>query len=235
MLLLRQKIKTALVHHQQRPLGTAPVQDLLHQRKGSQLSGGVVGLAEKDHVRGIIYGGNKTLRHRKILSLPQKMTLHRAAYGFQRCGILRKGGGRQQGAAGFCRQRKAEDQVRSAVAAEDLFCRQLLGIRKLCPQRPAQRVRVAVRSGDRLNDCPGNAIGQSQRADVGRKVQRILPVLLPVPCPVAAMDQCLHQSTPLTITPSKRARRLAAYIIRSARRMSSGSMGRTGSPMVGLG
>ena len=235
MLLLRQKVKKALVHHQQRPFGTAAVQDLLHQRKGSQLPGGIVGLAEKDHVRGIVYGANKTLRHRKILFLPQKMPLHRAAHGFQRRSIFRKGGGRQQGTARLCCQHKAEDQVRSAVAAKDLVFRQLLGIRKLCPQRSAQRVRVAVRSGDRLYDRPSNAVGQPQRADVGRKVQRVLPVLLPVSCPVAAMDQCLHQSTPLTITPSKRARRLAAYIIRSARRMSSGSMGRTGSPIVGLG
>ena len=51
----------------------------------------------------------------------------------------------------------------------------------------------------------------------------------------AAVCQLCHKITPRIASPSSRASRLSAYIILLARRMSSGSMGRRASPMVGLG
>ena len=128
-----------------------------------------------------------------------------------------------------------KDEVRRAVAAEDRFCRDPLVRGQLCPQCPAQGVGVAV--GVRQGGSNGvrHALRQAQRAHVGRKIQRVVPVLCPISGPVAAVCQLCHKITPRIASPSSRASRLSAYIILLARRMSSGSMGRRASPMVGLG
>ena len=81
--------------------------------------------------------------------------------------------------------------------------------------------------------------GQPQRADVGRKIQRVPTKLGPIARPVAAVYQ-FHSAFPhktsisRTASPSTRASRLSAYIMRLARRMSRGSISRSGSPIVGL-
>ena len=162
------------------------------------------------------------------------MSPHRTARTFQRGGVLGKSGGHQRG-AGLCRPRQPEDQVCRAVAAEDRFCRDPLVRGQLCPQCPAQGVGVAV--GVRQGGSNGvrHALRQAQRAHVGRKIQRVVPVLCPISGPVAAVCQLCHKITPRIASPSSRASRLSAYIILLARRMSSGSMGRRASPMVGLG
>ena len=52
---------------------------------------------------------------------------------------------------------------------------------------------------------------------------------------IDAVDQLFHPKNPRIAHPNASANPLATYIIRSARRISSGSMGRSGSPMVGFG
>ena len=104
---------------------------------------------------------------------------------------------------------------------------------QLCPQSAAEGVRVAVCGGKRGSNGLCHPLRQSQRADIGRKVQRVLSVLRPVTGPVAAMYK-LHHKIPRITSPSASASRLSAYIMRFARRISSGSMGRTASPMVGF-
>ena len=157
-----------------------------------------------------------------------------AARRFQRGGILCKGRGGQQRSTGFCRPHQPEDEVCRAVAAEDALHGHLLVHRQLCPQSAAEGVRVAVGGCKRGSDGLCNPLRQSQRADICRKIQRVLSVLRPVTGPVAAMYQLRHK-IPRINSPSSSASRLSAYIMRSARRISSGSMGRTASPMVGLG
>jgi len=153
---------------------------------------------------------------------------------FQRGGVLRKGRGGQQGGAGLCRPHQPENQVCRAVAAENVLHGHLLAHCQLCPQSAAEGVRIAVCGGKRGSNGLCHPLRQSQRADIGRKVQRVLSVLRPVTGPVAAMYK-LHHKIPRITSPSASASRLSAYIMRSARRISSGSMGRTASPMVGLG
>ena len=156
-----------------------------------------------------------------------------AACGFQRGGILCKGRGGQQRGAGLCRPHQPEDQVCCAVAAEDVLHGHLLVHCQLCPQSAAEGVRVAVCGGKRGGDGLCHPLRQPQRADIGRKVQRVLSVLRPVTGPVAAMYK-LHHKIPRITSPSASASRLSAYIMRFARWISSGSMGRTASPMVGF-
>ena len=153
---------------------------------------------------------------------------------FQRSGILRKGRGGQQRGAGLCRPHQPENKVCRAVAAEDVLHGHLFVHCQLCPQSAAEGVGVAVCGGKRGGDGSCHPLRQSQRADVCRKIQRVLSVLRPVTCPVAAMYQ-LHHKIPRITSPSASASRLSVYIMRFARRISSGSMGRTASPMVGLG
>ena len=156
-----------------------------------------------------------------------------AASRFQRGGILRKGRGGQQRGAGLCRPHQPEDKVCCAVAAEDVLHGHLFVRCQLCPQSAAEGVRVAVCGGKRGRNGLCHPLRQPQRAHVCRKVQRVLSVLRPVTCPVAAMYK-LHHKIPRIISPSASASRLSAYIMRFARRISSGSMGRTASPMVGF-
>ena len=156
-----------------------------------------------------------------------------AACRFQRGGILRKGRGGQQGGAGLCRPHQPEDKVCCTVAAQDMRCGHGFVHCQLCPQSAAEGVRVAVCGGKRGGDGLCHPLRQPQRADIGRKVQRVLSVLRPVTGPVAAMYK-LHHKIPRITSPSASASRLSAYIMRSARRISSGSMGRTASPMVGF-
>ena len=163
------------------------------------------------------------------------MSPHRTARTFQRGGVLGKSGGGHQRGAGFCRPRQPEDQVCRAVAAENRFCRNPLVRGQLCPQCPAQGVGVAVGVRQGSSNGVRHALRQAQRAHVGRKIQRVVPVLCPISGPVAAVCQLCHKITPRIASPSSRASRLSAYIILLARRMSSGSMGRRASPMVGLG
>ena len=133
-------------------------------------------------------GGKKLLRQRKIGFFPQKKALHFAANAFQCGGILGKSGGGDQGPAGLCGPCQPEDQVCRAVAAEDLIRRNSLVPGKLCTQLPAKGVRVAVCRGQGRRDGICHALRQAQRADVGRKIQRIPAKLRPVTGPVAAMN-----------------------------------------------
>ena len=156
-----------------------------------------------------------------------------AAHRFQRGSILCKGRGGQQRGMGLCRPHQPENEVCRAVAAEDVLHGHLLVHCQLCPQSAAERVGVAVGGGKRGSNGLCHPLRQSQRADVCRKVQRVLSVLRPVTGPVAAMYK-LHHKIPRITSPSASASRLSAYIMRSARQISSGSMGRTASPMVGF-
>ena len=96
-----QEIEEAFVHHQQGAARRAAVEDLLHQRQGRQLAGGVVGLAEEYHVHPRTDGRTERIRDRKVLLLPQKEAFYRAADTLQCSGILCKGGGGDQRPAGL--------------------------------------------------------------------------------------------------------------------------------------
>ena len=186
-----QKIEETFVQQKKRPAGGALLQDAGHKGGGRQLAGGVVGLAEEHHVHAVIDGVAEGLRHCEVVGLPQKTALHRAADRFQCGGIFRKGGGRDQRLAGALGPHQPEDQVRRAVAAEELFRRNALVCGQLFPQGAAKRVRVAVRRGKGCGDGLGHPLRQAQRADVGRKIQRVAAKLGAVARPVAAMYE-LH-------------------------------------------
>ena len=115
------------------------MEDLLHQRQGRQLAGGVVGLAEEHRVHPRADGRTERIRDRKVLLLPQKEAFHRAADTFQSSGILRKGGGGDQCPAGLSGPDQPEDEVCRPIAAEDLLRRHTLMERQLCPQFPGTR------------------------------------------------------------------------------------------------
>ena len=182
-----QEIKEAFVHHQQGAARRAAAEDLLHQRQGRQLAGGIVGLAEEHHVHPRTDGRTERIRDCKILLFPQKEAFQRAADTFQSSGILRKGGCGDQRPAGLFGPDQPEDKVCRPIAAEDLLRRHALMERQLCPQFPAQGVGVAVGRGQCRRDGPGHPFRQTQRADVGRKIQRIPPELGPITGPIAAM------------------------------------------------
>ena len=80
-----------------------------------------------------------------------------------------------------------KDEVRRAVAAEDMLRRHALGPAQRRTQGAAEGVGVAVGRGQCRRDGPGHPFRQAQRADVGRKIQRIPPELGPVTGPIAAM------------------------------------------------
>ena len=182
-----------------------------------------------------MHGIKDGVRHRKIAFLPQEMPLYGAARHLKGGGILRNSGRRHKGGAGLFGQRQPEDEVCRAVAAEQPFGGHTLSHRQFFSQGPAQRIGVAVGrcKGRRNGLC--HAPGQTQRADIGRKIQRVAAELGAVARPVAAMGQWFHARHPRITRPSTTASMLAAYIMRLARRMSCGSMGRRASPMVGLG
>ena len=212
------------------------MQKLFHKGGRGQLPGGVVGLAEEHHIRVRVHSVQNRLRHHKIVFFGEKMPLHRAARRFQRGGVFRKGGGRHQSRAGLFGQHQPEDEVCRAIAAQQPPGWHILRKGKLCPQIAAQRVGVAVGGGQRSRNGFCHSLRQAERADVGRKIQRVAAVCGAVARPVAAVGQSLHHTMNSRITsPSTSARMLAAYIMRSARRMSCGSMGRRASPMVGFG
>ena len=237
-----QKVEETFVQHEQRPAGGAALQDAGHEVRRGELAGGVVGLAEQDEVHPVVDGGEERFRHRKIVCRLQDEALHRAADGFECGGIFGERGGGDQRPAGLFGPHQPEDEVGRAVAAEDVVCGHALVQGELCPQFPAERVRVAVCGGECRRDGLCHPLRQAQRAYVGRKVQRVPPELRPISGPVAAVYQLFHGSSPYMnlqtasriASPMASASRLSAYIIRLARRMSSGSMGRRGSPMVGL-
>ena len=232
---LRQKIQKAFVHGQHRTHGFASAQQRFHKGRPGQLAGGVVGLTEEHQIDARVHCIKDGVRHRKIVFLLQKMSLHPAVHSFQCRGILGKGGCRHKGGAGLFGQRQPEDEVCRAVAAQQPFGGHFLSHRQLFTQGPAQRVRVAVGRGKRCRNGLCHAPGQTQRADIGRKIQRVAAKLGAVARPVAAMGQWFHARHPRITRPSTTASMLAAYIMRLARRMSCGSMGRRASPMVGLG
>ena len=237
-----QKIEETFVQNEQCPAGGAALQDAGHEVRRGELAGGVVGLAEEDEVHPVVDGGEERFRHRKIVCRLQDEALHRAADGFECGGIFGERGGGDQRPAGLFGPHQPEDEVGRAVATEDVVCGHALVQGELCPQFPAEWVRVAVCGGECRRDGLCHPLRQAQRAHVGRKVQRIPPELCPVSGPVAAVYQVFHGSSPYMnlqtasriASPMASASRLSAYIIRLARRMSSGSMGRRGSPMVGL-
>ncbi len=128
-----------------------------------------------------------------------------------------------------------EDEVCRAVAAEDMLLRHTLGPAQRRPQGTAEGVGVAVGQRQCIPDGLRHPFGQAEGADVRRKIQCIAAKAFAVAHPVTAVDQLFHPKNPRIAHPNARANALATYIIRSARRISSGSMGRSGSPMVGFG
>ena len=182
-----QKIEETFVQHEQRPAGGAALQDAGHEVRRGELAGGVVGLAEEHRVHPRADGRTERIRDRKVLLLPQKEAFYRAADTFQSSGILRKGGGGDQRPAGLSGPDQPEDKVGCPIAAEDLLCRHALMERQPCPQLPAQGIGVAVGRGQCRRDGPGHPFRQAQRADVGRKIQRVPPELGPITGPIAAM------------------------------------------------
>ncbi len=139
-------------------------------KSGGELAGGVVGLAEEDEVHPVVDGGEERFRHRKIVCRLQDEALHRAADGFERGGIFGERGGGDQRPARLFGPHQPEDEVGRAVAAEDAVCGHALVQGELCPQFPAERVRVAVCGGECRRDGLCYPLRQAQRAHVGRKV-----------------------------------------------------------------
>ena len=86
----------------------------------------------------------------------------------------------------------------------------------------------------RLANRLRNSRRYAQRADVCRKVHRIPPIFFPIADGIAAVNQFHAPITPRTTIAAASPSTLATRIIRFARRISSGSMGRVASPRVGL-
>ena len=128
-----------------------------------------------------------------------------------------------------------EDEVCRAVAAEDTLLRHTLDPAQRRPQGTAEGIGVAVGQRQSVPDGLRHPFGQAEGADVRRKIQRVAAKAFAVAHPVTAVDQLFHPKNPRIAHPHASANPLATYIIRSARRISSGSMGRSGSPMVGFG
>ena len=189
----RQKIQKAFVHGQHCTHGLASAQQRLHKGRLCQLAGGVVGLAEEHQIDARVHRIKDGVRHRKIVFLLQKMPFHPAVHSSQCRGVLGKGGCRHKGGAGLFGQRQPEDEVCRAVAAQQPFGGHTLSRSQFFTQGPAQRVRVAVGRGKGRRNGLCHATGQTQRADIGRKIQRVAAKLGAVARPVAAMGQCLHR------------------------------------------
>ena len=234
-----EEVEEALIHDQHRAAVGTAAQQLLHHIRRRDLPCGVVGLAEEHGIDAVVDGIHKVVRHGKVIFFPQNKPLYVTIHRFQRSGVLGKGRRGQQGTTRAQGQRQAEDQICRAVAAQNLRSVHALCRGQLSAQCPAERVRVAIRHGQCRCDGRRHARGQPQRADVGRKIQRVPAKRGPIARPVAAVYQ-FHSALPhktsisRTASPSARASRLSAYIMRLARRMSRGSISRSGSPIVGL-
>ena len=106
-----------------------------------------------------------------------------------------------------------EDEVRRAVAAEDMLLRHTLGPAQRRPQGTAERVGVAVGQRQSLPDGLRHPFGQTEWADVRRKIQCIAAKAFAVAHPVTAVDQLFHPKNPRIALPNASASPLAAYII----------------------
>ena len=128
------------------------------------------------------------------------------------------------------------DQVCRTVSADDIICRNTVMHGKTLPQQPAFRIRIAGSIFQRADGGVARAARQPERADIRRKVQRHCSVLFPVSGPVAAV-LLFHPNliSPIRIKASRpRHSQLPASSNRQALRISSGSTGRSSSPIYGL-
>ena len=213
------------------------------QFPGTGQAGGIVGLAEEDHVhiRGDCLQKIRLQPEVPILlqGIPHDFTVN----SLQGRRVFRKAGGCHQGFPGLPGQHSPEDQVGSPIAAEDVFRGHSFLLRNGSAQGPAEGIGIPVGLGRSLFDGAAHPVRHPQRAHIGREIQGHGAVLRREPGPVAAMHQCcsfFHSIHPTICTarrsarPRERARTLAAYMVRFARRMSSVSMERRASPMVGF-
>ena len=186
-----QEFVEALVHHQQRPAPGTAGQNLLQKGFGGDAAGGVVGLAEKDHVDAGAHRVQQLLPRHKAGIFPQGQVLHRTARQGQSLFILGKGGGSDESPPGPPGQHQAEDQVRRPRPADDLPCiHRMIGSQGI-PQFPAEGIGVAPGVGQGVGGGTAHSIRHTQGADVGRKIQRHAAVFPAKALPVSSVGQ-LH-------------------------------------------
>ena len=191
-------------------------------------------LAEKDHVHILADGVRKLRRQRKIIPFRQCIAAYLAADRFQCRGVFRKRRCQNQRTPWTHGQRKPENQIRRAVSAKHPLRRNTFRPRNRRAQLPTKRIGISIGVICRLADRLRNSRRHAQWADVCRKIQRIPPIFFPIADVIAAMNQFHAPITPRTTTAAASPSTLATRIIRFARRISSGSMGRVASPRVGL-
>ena len=228
-----QQIVEALVHNQQRTTGGAPFQDCFQQTPVCGPPGGVVGFAEKQHVQLRCNFRQDFLCHGEAVLRVQGESCYRTAA--QGEGVLIFGesrGGDQSGLGPLC-QRQPVNQVGRSVSAQDPLRRDVMILRQLLPQLPTQGVWIVLRPVQCLGCGLFYPLRYPKRADVGGEIQERKAILPLIAHPVSAVAQ-LHTNIPLASTSSVKHRKLPVYSIRTARRISPGSISRAGSPMVGL-
>ena len=249
-----QKSIEALIDHKSRPRLPAALPDLLQKLPVRGDPCRVVGLTEKYGVRILPDLVQKILTDPKALFFLQQISADLPSVLREGRFIFRKSRRSHQEDRGrfFLRLQRpgqAEDYIRGPIAAEDPFRRDPFRFRQPLDQPPAERIRIPVRSRSCLCDSLTDSLGDPQGIDVHAEVQGLPAIFDFKTCPVTSVGQflllqsfssVLYSPPLITISPqltaiqSRTARIDAAYSIRFVRRMSSGSMGRRASPMVGL-
>ena len=193
-----QQAVKALIHHQPRAAHHAAVQNLPEECRVCGHAGGVIGLAEEDHINVRSDLREEFLGQAELILRMEENLPHRATDPPEGGGILREGRRGHQGQPGPNCLDRPLDQVPRPVAAEDPIRWDLPRISNGFPQVPAEGVRVAVRLVQGPNHRLPDALGQSQGADVGGKVQGKSAVGSVKACPVAAVV-VWHGFLPLSV------------------------------------
>ena len=198
-LAVRQKIQKALVHRQQRADRLAFRQNPPHQRPVRRLPRRVVRLAEEHDLHRRLNRAQNILGQRKIVRFVQRVAANVAADRFQRRLVFRERRRENQRMLWPFGQREPENQIRRAVSAENPILRNAFRLAERRAKLAAERVGIAIRPICRRADGPRHRLRRPQRADVGRKIQRVPPVFLPIADGIAAMHQPHRFFTPKSI------------------------------------
>ena len=193
VLRLIQEIQEALVQDQPSPLRLAALPDPPQQRRLNRAPGGVVGLAEEKQIRMLSQRREQFLPRFEVPLRVERQKANVAAHRLQRPLIFGKRGHRQQRRLGPEGLTNAPDQLRRAIAADDPLRRDAVLPGQGLPQRCAGDVGIVLRLQDGGSGGLPHAPGQAQRAEIGRKIQRLSAVSVFVGGPGAAVF-CIHIS-----------------------------------------
>ncbi len=147
-------------------------QQFFQQLRGDQPPGGVVGIAEEEHLRpGLLQPAKQLLPGQKALFLLQCPAQHLAPHPGKPQGILRKGGGQLGGPRRAQRVAVGVDQLCRAVAAEDVLRQNLFMGRNGLHQGAAVGVGVAVHPAKGFLHGFHHFLRGAEGVGIGRKVQ----------------------------------------------------------------